>query len=219
MKAVVDRAAGAFPWLAARPGPDVWKDPFPIRGDLFGTERLEHHAQSLAKAQPVISGGRWGLRRLDARVSDNAAFLLGAYRACAQTLQTGQAIAPAAEWLLDNFHLVEAKLRQIRYDLPTGYYRQLPKLADGPLAGYPRVLGLTWAYVAHTDSLISAPVLSRYVRAYQQVQPLMIGELWAVAITLRIVLIENMRRLTTQVVEGHTQRQQADAVVDAVLTA
>ena len=94
--------------------------------------------------------------------------------------------------------------------LPPGYYRQLPKLAEGPFAGYPRVLGLTWAYVAHTDSLISGPVLSRYVRAYQQVQPLMIGELWAVAITLRIVLIENMRRLALQIVEGQAQRQQAD---------
>ncbi len=126
---------------------------------------------------------------------------------------------PAAEWLLDNYHLVEEQLRQIRDDLPPGYYRQLPKLTDGPFAGYPRVLGLTWGYVAHTDSLISGPVLSRYVRAYQQVEPLMIGELWAVAITLRIVLIENMRRLTAQIVEGQAQREQADAIVNAVLAA
>ncbi len=157
--------------------------------------------------------------RLDARVTNNAEVLLGAYRTCARALEAGHAITPAAEWLLDNFHLVEEQLRQIRDDLPPGYYRQLPKLADGPFAGYPRVLGLAWAYVAHTDSLISGPVLSRYVRAYQQVQPLMIGELWAVAITLRIVLIENMRRLALQIVEGHAQRQQADAIVNAVLAA
>ncbi|MDZ7907686.1 MAG: glucoamylase family protein [Gemmobacter sp.] len=128
-------------------------------------------------------------------------------------------MAPAAEWLLDNFHLVEEHLRQIHDDLPPGYYRQLPKLADGPFAGYPRVFGMAWAYVAHTDSLISGPVLARYVRAYQQVQPLMIGELWAVAITLRIVLIENMRRLALQIVDGHALRLQADAIVDAVLAA
>ncbi len=157
--------------------------------------------------------------RLGARVKENAAFLLSAYRSCAQALQAGQAITPAAEWLLDNFHLVEEQLRQIRYDLPPGYYRQLPKLADGPFVGYPRVLGLTWAYVAHTDSLISGPVLSRYVRAYQQVQPLMIGELWAVAITLRVVLIENMRRLAVQIVDGQALRQQADVIVNTVLAA
>ncbi|WP_417809732.1 glucoamylase family protein [Thioclava sp.] len=208
-----------LPWLPVSNGLEVWQDEAPIRADLFGTERLDHHAQSLAAAQQVSAGAARATPRLDARVKDNAAFLLKAYRSCAQALQAGQAIAPAAEWLLDNYHLVEEQLRQIHDDLPPGYYRQLPKLADGPFAGYPRVLGLTWAYIAHTDSLISGPVLGRYVRAYQQVEPLMIGELWAVAITLRIVLIENMRRLTAQIVEGQALREQADALVNAVMIA
>ena len=163
---------------------------------------------------PAVSSPR--VQPLNRRVKENADILLQAYRTCAEALQSGQVIAPAAEWLLDNFHLVEQQLRQIHDDLPPGFYRQLPKLAEGPFAGYPRVFGLTWAYVAHSDSLMSGPVLKRYVMAYQQVQPLMIGELWAVAITLRIVLIENMRRLAQQIVEGHALRLSADAIVDAV---
>ena len=47
----------------------------------------------------------------------------------------------------------------------------------------------------------------------------MIGELWAVAITLRIVLIENMRRLASQIVEGQAQRQQANMIVKHVMAA
>ncbi len=206
-----------MPWLPRQNSSGIWQDQSPIRADLFGTERLEHHAQSLAAAQNVATGDSGTSPRLAARVRDNAAFLLGSYQRCAQALQDGQTIAPAAEWLLDNYHLVEQQLRQIRDDLPPGYYRQLPKLSDGPFAGYPRVLGLTWGYVAHTDSLVSAPVLSRYVRAYQQVEPLMIGELWAVAITLRIVLVENLRRLTLQIVEGQAHVEQADAIVQAAL--
>ncbi|MDZ7574154.1 MAG: glucoamylase family protein [Pseudotabrizicola sp.] len=199
--------------------PDVWDDSAPIRSDLFGTERLEHHAQSLAAAQLITTGKALRVQPLSRRVRENGDILLQAYRSCAQAVQSGQVIAPAAEWLLDNFHLVEQQLRQIHDDLPPGYYRQLPKLAEGPFAGYPRVFGLTWAYVAHTDSLMSGPILARYVKAYQHVQPLMIGELWAVAITLRIVLIENMRRLALQIVEGHSKRLQADAMVDAALSA
>lgn len=199
--------------------PGVWQDSSPIRADLFGPERLEHHARSLASAQPIFTGKPFHVQPLARRVKENADILLRAYRTCAQALQAGEVIAPAAEWLLDNFHLVEEQLRQIHDDLPPGYYRQLPKLAEGPFVGYPRVLGLTWAYVAHTDSLMSGPVLVRFVRAYQQVQPLLIGELWAVAITLRIVLVENMRRLALQIVEGHNLRLQADAIVDAVLAA
>ena len=200
-----------------RSGPDLWHDPAAIRGDLFGTERLEHHAVSLAEAQKITLRYPAPSRRLSRRVKENAGILLAAYRTCAQALQSGETITPGAEWLLDNFHLVEQQLRQIADDLPPGYYRQLPKLADGPFAGYPRVLGLAWAYVAHTDSLLSGPVLERFVKAYQQVQPLMIGEIWAVAITLRIVLIENMRRLADQIVEGQHLRKTADDLVDRVL--
>ena len=219
MRGWKDRLAGLTSLVGPRSDPGVWQDSAPIRADLFGTERLEHHAQSLAAAQPVAIGPPLRVQPLGRRVRENADILLAAYRTCAQALQAGQVISPAAEWLLDNFHLVEQQLRQIHDDLPPGYYRQLPKLSEGPFAGYPRVFGLTWAYVAHTDSLMSGPVLARFVRAYQQVQPLMIGELWAVAITLRIVLVENMRRLALQIVDGHALRQEADAIVDAVLAA
>jgi cyclic beta-1,2-glucan synthetase len=196
---------------------EFWQDKAPIRAELFGTERLEHHAESLASAQSVASGEPPRVAGLNRRVQENAEVLLDAYRVCAKAVQDGQPIAPAAEWLLDNFHLVEQQLRQIADDLPPGYYRQLPKLIEGPFAGYPRVFGLAWAYVAHTDSLLSGQILRRYVTAYQRVQPLKIGELWAVAITLRIVLIENMRRLAVQIIEGHTLRQTADKIVDDAL--
>ena len=86
-----------------------------------------------------------------------------------------------------------------------GYYRELPKLAEGHLEGYPRVFGLAWAFVAHTDSRFDPEMLRRFVRAYQRVQPLTIGELWAVAITLRVVLVENLRRLAERMV--HDERR------------
>ena len=108
---------------------------------------------------------------------------------------TAAPITPAAEWLVDNYHLVEKQIHEIHSDLPPGYYRQLPKLAAGPFAGYPRVFGIAWAFVAHTDSRFDPEMLVRFVRAYQEVQPLTIGELWAVSITLRIVLVENLGRL------------------------
>ena len=88
--------------------------------------------------------------------------------------------------MLFRSHIVEEQLREIQDDLPPGYYRKLPKLASGHLQGYPRVYGVAWAYVAHTDSHFDPEVLRRFVKAYQRVQPLDIGELWAAAITLRM---------------------------------
>src|SRR5207237_9647695 len=92
--------------------------------------------------------------------------------------------------------LVDEQLREIRDDLPKGFYRELPKLAQGTLLGYPRVYGIAWAFVAHTASRFDPDALRRFVQAYQRVQPLTLGALWAVAITLRVVVVENLRRRT-----------------------
>ncbi|MFO2052465.1 hypothetical protein [Pseudomonas aeruginosa] len=205
---------GRLCWRRTSP---PWNDRAPVREELFGVERLEQHGESLAAAQPVTACPPI-VRPLRRRLADNAAALLTAYRASASELERGRRVVPAAEWLLDNYHVVEEQIREIRDDLPPGYYRQLPKLASGPFAGYPRVFGLAWAFVAHTDSHLDLELLRRFIAAYQRVQPLSIGELWAVAITLRIVLVENLRRLVDQIGQGRAERAEADALADALLT-
>ncbi|MBK6508007.1 MAG: hypothetical protein IPG06_00140 [Haliea sp.] len=164
-----------------------------IRAEIFSVQRLEQHAASLAAAQGVTDRPA-SVPLLTTRLRANHRALRDSHRAIAKAITQGAAITPSAEWLIDNFHVVEAQIREIRDDLPPGYYRQLPKLAAGPLAGYPRVLGLAWAFVAHTDSRFGTQLLTSFVCAYQRVQPLTIGELWAIAITLRVVLVENLRR-------------------------
>src|SRR5512138_2887631 len=44
--------------------------------------------------------------------------------------------SPSAEWLLDNFYIVEQAVRQIEEDLPASYYQRLPKTQDGWLRIY-----------------------------------------------------------------------------------
>ena len=188
----------------------------PIRAELFSIERLEQHAESLAAAQVVTTVVSRG-RPLLPRVLENGRVLLDSYRATARAIQEEHAITPAAEWLVDNFHIVDEQLREIRDDLPSGYYRKLPKLASGHLEGYPRVYGVAWAFVAHTDSRFDPEVLRRFVTAYQRVQPLTIGELWAVAISLRVVLVENLRRMADRIVRSRAARHEADALADHLL--
>src|SRR5690242_11552052 len=188
----------------------------PIRAELFGVERLEQHAESLAAAQIVDGDLRRG-RLLTPRVLENGRVLVESYRTIARAIREEKTITPAAEWLVDNFHIVDEQLREIIDDLPPGYYKQLPKLASGPLENYPRVFGVAWAFVAHTDSRFDPEMLRRFVSAYQRVQPLTIGELWAVAISLRIVLVENLRRLAERIVHERAARQEADALADRLL--
>jgi cyclic beta-1,2-glucan synthetase len=108
-------------------------------------------------------------------------------------------------------------VREIREDLPFGYYAELPKLPHGDLAGYPRIYSIALELVAHTDSRLDADTLRRFLIAYQQTTPLMIGELWAVAITLRIVLVENLRRLASLIINSRRERDGADALAEELI--
>ena len=183
---------------------------------MFGIERLEQHALSLAEAHR-IPGKPPRARPLLSRVRENAAVLLSGYRSIAGTVMAKQEITPAAEWILDNFHVVDEQIRGIRDHLPRGYDRRLPRIATGHLAGSSRVYGLAWAYVAHTDSRFEMETIQRFVRAYQRVQPLTIGELWAVAIHLRVALVENLRRLSQAIIRSRRERAAADALADRLL--
>ncbi|HKX74331.1 MAG TPA: glucoamylase family protein, partial [Acidimicrobiia bacterium] len=188
----------------------------PIRAELFSVERLEEHARTLAEAQET-SGRHGRLRLISRRLAENGDVLLASYRELAHAIREEALLTPAAEWLVDNFHLVESQLHEIRENLPPSYYRELPKLAGGHLAGYPRVYGIAWAFVAHLDSRFDPEALQRFVDAYQQLTPLTIGELWALPITLRVILVENLRRMAQHIVAARRLRRAADDLADSLL--
>ena len=188
----------------------------PISEEIFSIERLEHYAATLARAQEV-SRTNSTVVSLRARLRINSAVLNSAYQTLLTEIRGSKVVTPAAEWLVDNYYVIDEHIRAIRRDLPAGFYRQLPKLANGPLRGYPRVYGIAWTIVAHTDNLVELDTLQRFCRAYQRVQPLTIGELWALAITLRVVLIDNLSRLAAGIVHRLTLREKADALADELL--
>lgn len=104
------------------PASGPWDATTPVREELFGIDRLEQHAESLAAAQAVTHRPP-RVPPLQTRVTANAAALLAAYRISAADTGSGRAVVPAAEWLLDNYHLVETQIRELGDDLPPGYYR------------------------------------------------------------------------------------------------
>jgi len=129
---------------------------------------------------------------------------LSRHRKCGRR---GSCYYTGREWLLDNYHLVEGQIAKFA-TICTGYYRQLPKLTTDfrrLSAGLRRGLGLCRSY----GQPLRPEMLRRFVRAYQRVQAVTIGELWAVAITLRIVLVENLRRGAKRIVTGRGRAPEA----------
>ncbi len=181
----------------------------PIRAELFGPDHLEAHARALAAASALAPGKHRG-RALLPRFLQIGRELDRAHRRIVEASRRQEAITTDAEWLLDNYHIVAETLREVRIDLPRGYYEELPKLADGPFAGYPRVYLLALEIIAHTDSSLEEANITRFVQAYQTVAPLTIGELWAVPIMLRLGLLENLCRLARQMTTAWDDRQEAE---------
>ena len=133
-KGQIDRSRAPSFGSLKRPSP--WDNEDPIREELFSVERLEDHARSLALAQTVSARSSKG-NPLARQLASNGAALLVAYRSIVRAINEGRAITSAAEWLVDNYYLVERQIRELRADLPPGYYRQLPKLDSGPFRGLP----------------------------------------------------------------------------------
>ncbi|HEY4417514.1 MAG TPA: glucoamylase family protein [Verrucomicrobiae bacterium] len=187
--------------------PEVWVAEPPLRGELLSLESLRQFASSLARERQVANGR--GPNLLLPRLAANEKILRDYNEQTLEVEKTRQ-ITPAAEWLLDNFHLIEEQIRTTQRHLPRRFNRQLPCLLNGPWADYPRVYEIALELIAHTDGRIDAAHLTSFVMGYQEVVPLKLGELWAIPIMLRLGLIENLRRVAVNLSLLRQDRNQAE---------
>ncbi|HEX9937366.1 MAG TPA: hypothetical protein VGB15_09590, partial [Longimicrobium sp.] len=184
----------------------------PLRGELLGADDLDGRARAVAKAQRVGARGR-GARHtpLLARLAGTRRILDDAHARLAAAAGAGADVGPAGEWLLDNFHVVREHVREVRESLPAGYYRELPELQGGRLAGYPRVYELAITLISHSEGRVDPENAGRFVAAFQEVAPLTLGELWAVPAMLRLGLLESVRRMALRSVQRLDEVEAADA--------
>ena len=151
------------------------------------------------------------------RLAENERVLIDVCDLLTSAVTANRRIMPAAEWLLDNFYLIEEQIRTAKRHLPKGYSRELPRLAHGPSAKLPRVYDIAFEAISHGDGRVDADTLSRFVAAYQTVTPLKVGELWAIPIMLRLAMIENLRRVGARIAAGTLERNQAAEWADQMM--
>ena len=151
------------------------------------------------------------------RLGRNERILVDACDVLTAAIQAKRRIAPAGEWLLDNFHLIEEQVRTARRHLPSGYSEELPRATEGPSPGLPRVYELARQAVSHGDGRVDPDSLAHSVAAFQAGTVLKLGELWAVPIMLRLALIDNLRRVAENVVAATEHRARADYWAEQML--
>ena len=179
----------------------------PLRDELYSGDHLIQHAKEIACSYRIDT--RRGYDRLLPRLADNEKILLETHELLNAAIEAGRRIAPAGEWLLDNFYLIEEQIRTARRHLPEEYSKELPHLANGPLEGFPRVYHIARELIAHSDGRVDTETLFGFINAYQSVSPLLIGELWAIPIMFRLALIENLRRMADIISANRRDRDSA----------
>ena len=198
-------------WLFRQKHPHSSVLESPLRGELYGVDQLVRHARALATSHRIVA--QYSSNLLLTRLSANEQ-RLRAFNRSTLSVNSTRRITPAAEWILDNFYLIEEQIQMARLHLPKGYSRELPRLQSGPSAGLPRVYEIVQELISHVDAQIDSESLSAFIEAYQSVAPLKLGELWAIPIMLRLGLIENLQRITTRLSIARADHDLADLWVD-----
>jgi cellobiose phosphorylase len=169
----------------------------PLRAELYSYDQMEQRGRVVAKLHKLVRGV--APNQLLNRLADNEHILIGVRDLLADAVKTNRRISPAGEWLLDNFYLIEEQIILAKKHFPKSYSSGLPRLVSGNSEGLPRVYDIALEIISHSDGRVDLNTLTAFVSAYQEVDKLTIGELWAIPIMLRLALIENLRRVSARI--------------------
>lgn len=187
----------------------------PFRSELFNSDQMELHAKVVAESHKLQKGRT--ADKLLKRLDENGKTLLEVRNLLVESIRNDQAIMPAAEWLLDNFYLIEEQIVIARKHLPKGYSEALPYLSNGNSAGMPRVYDIVLEIISHSDGRVDNKSLSGFIASYQKNKILSLGELWAIPIMLRLGVIENLRRVSEKIALDMIDHNLADYWADKML--
>lgn len=190
-------------------------DELPLRAELFSASQMEQHGRILANAHKLST--ERGQDQLLSRLAVNQQVIIDACTQLTEAIKAGRQVTPAAEWLLDNYYLIEEQIHTARRHLPKNYSKELPRLLRGTSAGRPRVYDIALETISHGDGRVDPESLSRFVAAYQQITTLQLGELWAIPIMLRLALIENLRRVAARLASNLCNRNLAVSWTDHMM--
>lgn len=176
-------------------------------------EDLEEHARKIAIDHAVSGKNRlyyWPVSRMNQSYD----YINSVYNELNDAVRAKHTVPPAAEWLLDNFYIIEEQVKGIRKNLTKKEYLRLPVLKCGHFKGHARIYAIAMELVAHTDGQINEKVLLNYLNAYQSHSTLSDREIWALPVMINMALIENIKALCENLRHTQSEWQAANELID-----
>ena len=176
---------------------------------------MNEYGKNLAKTHHISE--RQNKESLLSRLSDNEKTLNEVRKILMEAIRNDITISPAGEWLIDNFYLIEEHIRTITKHLPKRYKKGLPQLLDNKSLGLIRVHSIALEFISHSDGQLDLEQLSSFIKSYQSVSPLQLGELWAIPTMIRLSLIENIRRISIFIATDRIEKNIANYWIEKLL--
>lgn len=167
-----------------------------------GSEPIEDFARRCAERRGKPATAK---PRILSRLRENELTLEASRRDLAEAARLEHALTAAAEWLLDNGYLIRTQIAEIRRHLPRDHHQILA----ASVSGDPYIYELAKELVAHADHSLNEANIRDCLRAYQQVAPLTIAELWSFPLLLRIALIAELAHLALHISRKQQLREAA----------
>jgi cyclic beta-1,2-glucan synthetase len=185
-----------------------YSDEEPMREELFSYEQMERFGKTLATRHKLST--KPAKDHLLGRLENNEDTLQEVRKLLTDSIKKNHQVTPAGEWLIDNFYLVEEHILIAKTHFPKNYSEDLPQLLNGTSSGITRSYDIILQVISHSDGRIDIESLGRFVKAYQTITNLKLGELWSIPIMLRLALIENIRRVSGRIAVDKVDRNLAD---------
>src|SRR6056297_3637237 len=164
----------------------------------FNTGFLKESAVRLAENHVALDCGT-RYKSVKPVLNESRKILEESYRELSKLAKSNKEISPAAEWIIDNFYIIQEQIVQVGEDFPKEYQKSVPLFKNGEFQGLPKVYELVLNLLNHGDNVVDLDVFGQYVQKYQETRPLMMGELWAIPIMIRLILIEKLSQKASRI--------------------
>ncbi|MEL7834747.1 GH36-type glycosyl hydrolase domain-containing protein [Fodinibius sp. N2] len=178
----------------------------------FNKQYLKEEITQLAKLQQSTLEAE-PMQPIGSVLSSAKETLTETYRVLARAAKKNRELSTAAEWLIDNFYIIQEQIVQLKADLPESYYKKLPRLTQGEFKGYPRTYEIIQLLASISDNTIDRENTTDTIRAYQEVDILNLAEMWSVPLMNRMVLIVRLAESSKKLLRDRNMQDDIDSLI------
>jgi len=113
------------------------------------------------------------------------------------SVSNGKSLPKGADWILDNFYLIELTYRQLKIDLEKEKKIYLNVIKDGLYKGYPRIYLLALDLIYNSTGNINEENIIRYINDFQKDEILSLKEISYLSKYITLGLIEYIEAIVT----------------------